>query len=75
MSDYFTDVPDSNVHADSIDWLYEVGITLGTGPGLYAPDDRVTRAQMASFLRRTVFLIDPELAERDTVEPPSEIIW
>jgi len=72
MSDYFTDVPDDNVHVDSIDWLFEKDITKGTAPGIYSPDQAVSRDQMASFLRRTVRLIDPALAERDPVEPPVE---
>jgi len=75
MSDHFTDVPASNVHADNIDWLYEKDITKGTLDGTYGPSAPVTRDQMASFLRRTVRLIDPALAERDLVEPPGEVLW
>jgi len=79
MSDHFTDVPEDNVHSDSIDWLYENDITKGTLDGTYGPSDPVTRDQMASFLRRTVRLIDPALAERDPVEPPIEppvgVLW
>jgi len=72
MSDYFTDVPEGNVHTDSIDWLYEKDITKGLSTGIYGPDASVSRDQMASFLRRTVRLIDPALAERDPVVPPVE---
>ena len=70
MSDYFSDVPQDNPHTDSIDWLYEKDITKGLFPGIYGPAAPVSRDQMASFLRRTVRLIDPALAERDGIERP-----
>ena len=36
----------------AINQLAELGVTAGTGPGLYAPADPVTRWQMALFLTR-----------------------
>jgi hypothetical protein len=35
-----------------VDWLLETGITTGVGGNRYAPDDPVTRGQMATFLWR-----------------------
>lgn len=54
-ADAFTDVPDSNVHHNDITWLKDSGVTLGCNPPAnteFCPDANVTRAQMASFLRR-----------------------
>jgi hypothetical protein len=54
-ADGFTDVPDSNIHHDDIAWLRDSGVTRGCNPPAntrYCPDQNVTRAQMASFLRR-----------------------
>lgn len=51
--DSFPDVADENVHHDSITWLVDNGITEGCGDGTnFCPGDNVTRAQMASFMRR-----------------------
>ncbi len=33
-------------------WMLEKGITSGTAPGLYSPNDFVTRGQMAVFMKR-----------------------
>jgi Leucine-rich repeat (LRR) protein len=54
----FVDVDAGGVHAASIDALWDAGITVGCGsePLRYCPEDPVTRAQMASFLRRALDL-------------------
>ena len=54
--DWFTD--DSGPHEDNINRLAESGITLGCDANLFCPQDRVTRAQMASFLARALDLPD-----------------
>lgn len=51
----FTD-DDGNVHEGYIEALVAAGITSGCGPGLYCPDDSVTRGQMAAFLVRATGL-------------------
>lgn len=54
--DPFSD-DDASVHAVDIAIIAEAGITLGCNPptnNLYCPTDPVTRAQMASFLIRTL---------------------
>jgi hypothetical protein len=54
--DVFTD-DDNSVFEDDINRLAAAGITRGCGPPggtLFCPDDNVTRAQMASFLVRSL---------------------
>lgn len=48
----FTDVPDSNIFAEDINWMDENGITSGCGTDLYCPTANVTRQQMSAFMRR-----------------------
>ncbi|MEM7141578.1 MAG: S-layer homology domain-containing protein [Actinomycetota bacterium] len=48
----FSDVPSGAYYADAVSWLLETGITTGVGGNRFAPDDLVTRAQMATFLWR-----------------------
>ena len=47
----FTD-DDGSTHEENIDAIAIAGITLGCDPGLYCPDDTVTRGQVAAFLHR-----------------------
>ena len=56
----FADVDAGHWWAAHAERLAELGITLGCGtePARYCPDDPVTRAQMASFLKRA-FRLDP----------------
>ncbi len=54
-SHQFTDVSDSNVFHNAIDWMKDNNITVGCNPPAntkYCPDDGVTRGQMAAFLKR-----------------------
>jgi hypothetical protein len=51
--DTFTDDDDSPFE-EEIERLAAAGITTGCGPGTFCPDDPVTRAQMAAFLRRAL---------------------
>ena len=48
----FSDVSRGRYYAPAIDWLFERGITTGTSPTTFSPDQQVTRAQMATFLWR-----------------------
>lgn len=48
----FSDVAAGAYYEDAVAWLLETGITTGVGGNRYAPDDTVTRAQMAAFLWR-----------------------
>lgn len=53
-SHQFRDVPADNVHHAAISWLADQGVTSGCNASgdLYCPEDPVTRAQMATFLKR-----------------------
>lgn len=58
----FSDVPDSNIFHDDIDFLVSRGVTLGCGGGNYCPDQAVSREQMAAFLARTAAVLSPRTA-------------
>ena len=47
----FTDVTDASQN-DAISWMANTGITTGTSPTTFAPDDTLRRAQVAAFLHR-----------------------
>ena len=48
----FSDVPTTSFANTAISWLVQAGITTGTTPTTFSPNNRVTRAQMAVFLHR-----------------------
>src|SRR6266540_3635778 len=48
----FSDVDSAAFYHDDVNWLKEMGITLGCGGTLFCPNDPVTRGQMAAFLHR-----------------------
>ena len=47
----FVDVTDDSQH-DAVSWMAETGITTGTTPTTFAPNDTLTRGQAAAFLHR-----------------------
>ena len=49
------------MHEANIDRLAAAGIVSGTGPGTFAPNATVTRAQVASILARTVDFVGAPL--------------
>ena len=51
--DYFPD-DDGTTHEDSINRLYEAGVTAGYPDGTFGPDDTVSRAQMGTFLAKAI---------------------
>ena len=55
--DHFTD-DDESIFEDDINAIADARITLGCAPGLYCPDDHVTRGQMAAYLARA-FDLEP----------------
>ena len=57
-SDFFDDVPGGHSADRAIGWAFTNGITSGVGGGLFGPDGTVTRAQIVTFLYRTVNLLD-----------------
>jgi len=54
------DVPTSHVFFRFIEALARAGITAGCGPGLFCPDDPMTRGQMAVFLSIALGLHFPD---------------
>ena len=50
----FIDVPDDSYYFDAILWAYEQKITTGTGPNTFSPEANCTRAQIVTFLYRTL---------------------
>lgn len=52
-SHQFSDVPTSPaVFHDAVEWIVNRAITAGCTPGLYCPNDAVTRLQMALFMTK-----------------------
>ena len=51
-TEYFQDVSTDSSFAKAIAWAKESGITSGTSPATYSPDQPCTRGQMAAFLWR-----------------------
>jgi hypothetical protein len=49
----FVDVPSGAYYTEAVGCIYNLGITTGTSQTTYAPNNVVTRAQMAAFLART----------------------
>ncbi len=49
---YFDDVKKDEYYAKAVAWGYENGIVLGYSESQYAPDDNITREQMAAILWR-----------------------
>lgn len=61
----FTDVVDNNTFHDDIDWLADNAITLGCNPPAndeFCPKDKVSREQMAAFMRRFATNLSPRAA-------------
>ncbi len=65
----FTD-DDSSIFEGNIEWMAANGITSGCGPGLYCPEDNVTRGEMAAFMER---LATKKVVEAATAEDASTV--
>ena len=50
----FTDVPADSYYAQAVAWAVENGITAGVGGGRFDPNSTCTRAQIATFLARSM---------------------
>lgn len=59
----FSDVPEGNVHRQAIECLQLFGVVAGRGDGTYGPAVPVSRAQLASFVARTLEAAGLELPE------------
>jgi len=52
VDNIFEDVEPERYYTDAVRWMVEWDITTGTSPTTFAPDDPLTRAQIATFLWR-----------------------
>lgn len=52
----FVDVPPSAWYAEPVTWAKGRGVTKGTSPAIFSPNDPVTRAQAATLLYRNATL-------------------
>jgi hypothetical protein len=59
-SHQFSDVSDSNIFHDDIDWLVDNNIATGFDDGTFRPSQPVTRQAMAAFMRRYNDQVDIE---------------
>lgn len=53
-SNPFTDVAASDYYADAVLWAVKENVTKGTGNTTFSPDDNCTRAQIVTFIWRTM---------------------
>ncbi len=66
---------DGSVHEGDIDLMFELGITLGCNPPVndeYCPKDKLTRGEIAAFLRRN---LDLPYVEADFFDDDAESIF
>lgn len=57
----FSDIPDNQWYTDAVNWAFENNITSGISATTFAPDNNVTREQMAVFLYNYVKAFDIDL--------------
>ena len=48
----FGDVPEESFYTEAVQWMVDNGITTGTSPECFSPNDAVTRGQAAAFMWR-----------------------
>lgn len=66
----FDDLVDDAFYVEAVHWLHGAGITTGTSPTEFSPDEFVTRGQMATFLWRLCGEITPSAASPFDDVPP-----
>ena len=57
----FSDLPEDAWYAAAVNWAYENGVVSGVGNNLFAPNDEITREQMAVMLYNYAKFIGAEL--------------
>lgn len=57
----FSDVPTAAFYHNAVEWIFNRGITAGCAPGLYCPNDPVTRGTMAVFLQKEGVALTPRI--------------
>lgn len=48
----FSDVKEGEFYTDAVNWVLEKGISLGTAPGTFSPEQECCRGQVVTFLYR-----------------------
>ena len=67
----FDDVPAGSYYSDAVRWMVEHGITTGTSPTTFSPDNPTTRAEAVTFIWRLAGLPDAFAAwVRPSMLPP-----
>lgn len=59
----FSDVPKGRWYSEAVEWAKDKGVTSGVSDDRFAPDDNVTRQQLARFLCTYAGLRDIEMPE------------
>ena len=69
----FIDVSTSDYFFEAVNWMAAEQITTGTSPGIFSPNDQVSRAQTAAFLWR--FMGEPTPQTPSGFDDVPEGIW
>ena len=69
----FTDVPDNAWYLQPVLWAVENGITGGTSPTTFGPDNYCTRAQVVTFLYAAAG--KPDVSGKSTFEDVADTDW
>ncbi len=64
----FNDVNDDTWFTDAVEWAAAEGIVNGVGDGLFAPNDNVTREQIATMLYRYVQYLGYDVSDRKSLD-------
>ena len=61
----FSDVKGSEYYGSHVKWASENGITVGVGNGMFAPDQMISRQDMATMMVRFAKVMNMELPDMD----------
>ena len=70
----FSDVDDTANYCSSVDWLKNRSVTLGCFAGMYCPNDFVTRASMALFMKRLGDALTPVVLHKEYFVGTSTVV-
>ena len=65
----FSDVLPDKFYTESVEWAVDTGITAGTTPTTFSPNDPCTRAQAVTFLWRAAGMPEP----KSTINPFADV--
>ena len=67
----FTDVPEGEYYYDAVAWAVANGITTGTSPTTFSPDEGCTRGQVVTFLWRSAGQPEPTSTKNPFKDVPA----